>query len=251
VGVCADWDEPTARALVSGVPEAIGFFHGWGEERNHKMLLIRGKPYVPYWLCLDQPEASPNKTKDAAYFAREAAKLRGIVERTGLPCFVAGHLSCYWSTPSDVPKLLDALGKDIPYEVLLPDQFLQTVADCYGDQIVLEPVETLQLMPGTTTRLVVNLTSTRSQATACRIQLEAPGGVTAEPNSSSVTIEPFGRAQVPLRFHTAGHVKDKSVRVTLGFGGRLLSHAIQVQSWPGILCALPPTRIDLVLRTLS
>ena len=83
VGVCADWDEPAARAIVGGVPEAIGFFHGWGEEPNRKMLLVQGKPYFPYWLCLDQPERSPNKTKDAAYFAQEAAKLRRIVERSG------------------------------------------------------------------------------------------------------------------------------------------------------------------------
>ena len=83
VGVCADWDEPAARALVGGVPEAVGFFHGWGEEPNRKMLLVQGRPYVPYWLCLGQPEQSPNKTKDAAYFAQEAAKLRRIVERHG------------------------------------------------------------------------------------------------------------------------------------------------------------------------
>ena len=74
VGVCADWDEPAARALVRGVPEAVGFFHGWGEEPNRKLLLVQGRPYVPYWLCLGQPEQSPNKTKDAAYFAQEAGQ---------------------------------------------------------------------------------------------------------------------------------------------------------------------------------
>ena len=154
IGVCADWDERAAKALARGVPESVGFFHGWGEEPNRKMLLAQGKPYVPYWLCLGQPEQSPNKTKDAAYFAQEAAKLRRIVQREGLPCFVAAHLSCYWSTPSDVPKLLEALGGDIPHEVLLPDQFLQTAADYYGDKIVLEPIESVQLMPGTNTSLV-------------------------------------------------------------------------------------------------
>jgi hypothetical protein len=234
VGVCADWDEPAARALVGGTPEAVGFYHGWGEERSHKMLLVHGKPYVPYWLCLGSPERSPNKTKDAAYFVQEAAKLRGIVERTGLPCFVASHLSCYWSTPSDVPKLLDALGKDTPCEVLLPDQFLQSVTDCYGDQIVLEPVENLQLMSGTSTSTVLNLTSTRSQATTCRIQLNMPAGVTAEPNSSSVLVEPYGRVQVPLRFHTAGHAEGNSIRVTLDFGGRSLTHTIPVRNVPPV-----------------
>jgi len=58
-----------------------------------------------------------------------------------MPCFVAAHLSCYWSTPSDVPKLLAALGDDIPCEVLLPDQFLQSLTDYRKDKIVLEPIE--------------------------------------------------------------------------------------------------------------
>ena len=141
IGVCADWDEQAARALVPGIPKAVGFFHGWGAEPNRKRLLVQGKPYVPYWLCPEQPEQSPNKTKDAAYFAHEAAKIRRIVERQGLPCFVAAHLSCYWSTPSDVLQLLKALGDEVPYEVLLPDQFLKTVADSSKDQIVLEPME--------------------------------------------------------------------------------------------------------------
>jgi hypothetical protein len=234
VGVCADWDEPAARALVRGVPKAVGFFHGWGEEPNRKLLLVKGRPYVPYWLCLGQPEQSPNRTKDTSYFAQEAAKLRRIVERQGLPCFVAAHLSCYWSTPSDVPKLLAALGNDIPHEVLLPDQFLQTLADHHGDRIVLEPVEYLQLMPGTSTPLVLHLTSTRSSVTTCRIQLEPPGGVTAEPRSTTVAIEPFGRAQVPVRFHTAGRLEGKFVVVMLDFDGRSLRHAIPVRSVPPV-----------------
>ena len=234
VGVCADWDEPAARALVRGVPEAVGFFHGWGEEPNRKLLLVKGRPYVPYWLCLGQPEQSPNKTKDAAYFVQEAAKVRHIVERQGLPCFVAAHLSCYWSTPSDVPKLLAAFGDNIPHEVLLPDQFLQTLADHHGDRIVLEPVEDLQVMPGTSASLVLHLTSTRSSATTCRIRLEPPGGVTAEPKSTTVAIEPFGRAQVPVRFHTVGRLEGKSVGVTLEFAGRSLRHTVPVRYVPPV-----------------
>ena len=84
VGVCAGWDEAAARALVGGVPEAVGFFHGWGEEPSRHVLLVRGKPYFPYWLCLGQPERSPNKTKDSAYFAQEAA-LGGAQDPRSLP----------------------------------------------------------------------------------------------------------------------------------------------------------------------
>jgi hypothetical protein len=58
--------------------------------------------------------------------------------------------------------------------VLLPDQFLQTLADHHGDRIVLEPVEYLQLMPGTSTPLVLHLTSTRSSA-AFRLKVEGQG----------------------------------------------------------------------------
>jgi hypothetical protein len=234
IGVCADWDERAARALVGGVSEAVGCFHGWGEEPDRKMLLVKGKPYMPYRLCPGQPEQSPNKTKDRAYFIQEAGKIRRIVEHTGLPCFVAAHLSCYWSTPSDVPKLLETLGPDIPHEVLLPDQFLQTVADCYGDKIVLEPIGQVQLMPGTSTSLVLHLTSTRSQATDCRVRLEPPSGVTVEPKSTSVNIEAFGTAQVPVRFRTVNTVENKFLSLTLDFAGRTVEHKISVGYLPPV-----------------
>jgi hypothetical protein len=196
------------------------------------MLLVQGKPYVPYWLCLGQPERSPNKTKDAAYFAQEAAKIRRIVERSGLPCFVAAHLSCYWSTPSDVPKLLEALGDDIPHEVLLPDQFLQSVTDYHKDKIVLEPIEHVQLMPGASTSLLLHLTSTRSQTTACRVRLEPPLGTTVEPKSTLVTVEAFGTAQVPVQLRAGDNVAGKSLSVTLDFAGRSLEHKLPVDSLP-------------------
>jgi hypothetical protein len=234
IGVCADWDEEAARAMLRGVPEAIGCFHGWGEKSNRKMLLDRGKPYVPYWLCLERPEQSPNKTKDAAYFAAEAAKLRRIVERSGLPCFVAAHLSCYWSTPSDVPKLLEALGDDIPHEVLLPDQFLQTVTDYHKDKVVLEPIEQVQFMPGATTSLVLNLTSTRSQATECVLRLEAPLGATVEPKSTRVALEPFGAARVPVRLRADAEVAAESLTVTLDFAGRSVEHKLPVDCLPPV-----------------
>jgi hypothetical protein len=233
IGVCADWDERAAKALARGVPESVGCFHGWGEEPNRKLLLTEGKPYMPYWLCPGQPEQSPNKTKDTAYFAQEAAKIRRIVQRTGLPCFVAAHLSCYWSTPSDVPKLLEALGGDIPHEVLLPDQFLQATADHYGDQIVLEPIECVQLMPGTSTAMVLHLTSTRSQPTECRVRLEPPGGVVVEPPTTAVTIEAFGTTQVLLRLRTPKVVASEFLRIRLDFADRTLEHKIPV-------CYLPP-----------
>ena len=234
VGVCADWNQPAAEAMLRGVPEAIGFFHGWGEERSHNILFVEGRSYAPYWFSPAQPQDSHKSVKDAAYFAREAAKLRETVKHSGLPCFVAGHLSCYWNTPGDVPKLLTALGKDIPCEVLLPDQFLQSVSDCYGNQIVLEPIGTLQLMPGTATTTVLNLTSTRPEATTCRIAVEPPGGVTAELKSGSVAVGAFGHAQVPLRLCTTGHVEGKSVRIVLDFGGRKLPHEIPVQEVPPV-----------------
>ena len=115
VGVCAEWDERAARALIGGVPEAVGFFHGWGEEPNRKMLLIHGQTLRPL-LALPGPARTEPKQDQGQppTFAQEAGKIRRIVERTGLPCFVAGHLSCYWSTPSDVPKLLEALGPGHP-----------------------------------------------------------------------------------------------------------------------------------------
>ena len=234
IGVCADWDERAAKALARGIPESVGCFHGWGEEPNRKLLLTEGKPYVPYWLCPGQPEQSPNKTKDAAYFAQEAAKIRRIVQRAGLPCFVAAHLSCYWSTPSDVPKLLQALGGDIPHEVLLPDQFLQTAGDHYGDQIVLEPIEHVQLMPGTSTSLVLHLTSTRPQATECRVRLEAPLGAAVEPQTASVTIEAFGDAQVPARVRTTDTAEGKFLTVRLDFAGRSLEHKLPVRHLPPV-----------------
>lgn len=232
VGVCADWDEHAAKALASGVPESVGCFHGWGEEPNRKLLLTEGKPYVPYWLCPGQPEQSPNKTKDATYFSHEAAKIRRIVQRTGLPCFVAAHLSCYWSTPSDVPKLLEALGGDIPHEILLPDQFLQTTADHYGDQVMLEPVEQVQLMPGTSTTLVLHLTSTRSQPTACRVRLEPPGGTVVEPPTTAVTIEAFGTGQVPLRFCTPKVMEGEFLTIVMDFAGRTLEHQVPIRFLP-------------------
>ena len=58
--------------------------------------------------------------------------------------------------------------------------------------------------------------------------------MTAEPNSTSVAIEPFGRAQVPVRFHTAGRREGKSICVTLDFGGRSLRHTIPVRYVPPV-----------------
>ena len=163
----------------------------------------------------------------------------------GLPCFVAAHLSCYWSTPSDVPKLLEALGGDIPHEVLLPDQFLQTAADYYGDKIVLEPIESVQLMPGTNTSLVLHLTSTRSQATECRVRLEPPLGVTVEPATATMTIEAFGTAQVPIRLRTNNTVGGKFLSVVLDFAGRSLEHKVPVR------CLLPVEQLPEGLSLCS
>lgn len=234
IGVCADWDERAAKTLNHGVPESVGCFHGWGEEPNRKLLLTEGKPYVPYWLCLAQPEQSPNKTKDAAYFAQEAAKVRRIVDRAGLPCFVAAHLSCYWSTPSDVPKLLEALGGDIPHEVLLPDQFLRTATDHYGDKIVLEPVDRVQLMPGASTALDLRLTSTRSQATQVQVRLEPPAGIVVEPQTTELTVEAYGSAQTPIRLRTANPVEGESLAVSLDFAGHSLEHKLPVGCLPPV-----------------
>ena len=58
--------------------------------------------------------------------------------------------------------------------------------------------------------------------------------MTAEPNSSSVVIEPFGRAQVPLRLRTTGHGEDESICVTLDFGGRSLRHTIPIRYVPPV-----------------
>ncbi len=234
VGICADWDERSARAMIRGIPEAVGFFNGWGEEPNRKLLLAGGKPFVPYWLCLSPLEQSPNKTKDAEYFAQEAARIRRIVQRSGLPCFIAGHLSCYWSTPSDVPKLLEALGDDIPHEVLLPDQFLQTAGDYYRDKILLDPVDRVQLMPGANTSLALNLTSTRSAATPCQVRLTSPAGTTAEPPAKLVTLDAGGTAQISTEIRATGTLNGKEITVLLEFGGQTNEYKLPIRCLPPV-----------------
>ncbi len=232
IGVCADWHVQAAESLLEGVPEAIGGFHGWGEEPDRKLLLVRGKPYVPYWLCPGQPDQSPHQTKDDAYYAQEAAKIRRLVARAGLPCFVAAHLSCYWSTPSDVPRLLAALGPDIPHEVLLPDQFLQSLTDYHQDQIVLEPIDPVPLMRGATASLVLKLTSTRAQGTDCLVRLEPPAGAAVDPPSTTVHVEAFGTAQVPVEIRAEDQVTGRTLRATLDFAGRASEYQLAVDVVP-------------------
>ena len=232
--MCAPWDEAAARAYAHGVPEAVGFFHGWGEAPARPLLMARGTPYLHYWLCPARPDAKKRETKDAAYFAREGAKLRRIVEREGLPCFVAAHLSCYWSTPSDVPKIVEAVGTDIPCELLLPDQFLLMMRQHLGDRILVRPLTSVLLMPGVDTGLALHLTSTRAQATSCTLRLLPPPGASVAAASQRVRIEPFGRAVAPAVVRAAKPARGRHLTVELGYGTESERRRIPVRHVPPV-----------------
>jgi hypothetical protein len=133
-----------------------------------------------------------------------------------------------------VPRLLEALGPQIPHEVLLPDQFLLTATDHYRDQVLLEPIDDVQLMQGTSTSLTLHLTSTRSEATTCRVRFELPSGVVAEPPSTSVTMEAFGTAQLPVRFRTVDAKGGNSLCVAIDFAGRSMEHKVPVRCLPPV-----------------
>lgn len=76
--------------------------------------------------------------------------------------------------------------------------------------------------------------STRSQATDCRVRLEPPSGVTVEPKSTSVNIEAFGTAQLPVRFRTLDTVENKFLSLTLDFAGRSVEHKITLRYLPPV-----------------
>ena len=172
-------------------------------------------------------------------------KLRRIVARQGLPCFVAAHLSCYWSTPSDVPKLVQALG-DVPHEILLPDQFLLMVGHHYGDRVLLEPLDAVPLMPGAATRLTLKLTSTRSRPTLCDVRIVAPDGVAVAQETTAAPLDAFGRAAIAATLRAAKPVEGQHLAVTLAWAGERAEHKVPIRP----VAPIEDAREGLVLHSV-
>ena len=211
VGVLEDGVSAKSAAFISqGVPNARGLFHGWGGIPTARPIFGRGKPHMPYRLCPPSPEGP----KDGAYYAKVADEIRRIAEMDGLPCCIPAHLSCYWSGPDDVPKIMEALGDSLPAEVVLPSALVELAGRIYRDRVFLALPETLQAIRGLGYTVPVTLDSTREKPASVRVVIE-PLGPARKLTTLTVSVPPQGQAVEPVRLAAPADEPQTRVRVAL------------------------------------
>jgi len=220
-------DAQSAPFISRGVPNARGFFHGWGGSPAARPLFGAGRPHMQYRVC----PPSPDGPKDEAYYTKVAEEIRRIVLMDGLPCCIPVHLSCYWSGPDDVPKIMAALGKDLPAEVVLPGQLAELAARIYRDRVFLTAPDELQVIAGLAFAVPITLDSTRSEPASVRVLAETPerhaGSATL-----NVTVPPNGRKADTLLMCPPKDPRLAMVRLTLyGVPGRPM-HLVRLKLTP-------------------
>ncbi len=211
VGVLDSKLDAGSAALISrGVPNAGGFFHGWGGAPTARPVFGQGKPHMPYRLCPPSPEGP----KGDAYYARVADDIRRIAEMDGLPSCIPVHLSCYWSGPDDVPKIMEALGTSVPAEVVPPSALVGLAARIYRERTFLALPEALQAVGGLQYTLPVTLDSTRAKASTARVVVEPLGGE-RRLTTLTVHVPANGRVVESIRLAAPAGVPAARLKVAL------------------------------------
>ncbi|MBM3472752.1 MAG: hypothetical protein FJX75_05700 [Armatimonadetes bacterium] len=211
-------DAESAAFLSKGVPNAAGFFHGWGGTPTARPLFGAGKPHMQYRVCPPSPEGP----KDAAYYAKVADEIRRIATMDGLPCCIPVHLSCYWAGPDDVPKIMAALGKDLPAEVVLPSQLVRLAAEAYPNRVFLTVPEEVQGIAGLSYTLPVTLDSTHAKATEVQV-IVAPAAALDGLTTLRMTLPPTGTQTETMRLRLPEASRETDLRVTLLAGREVLA----------------------------
>jgi hypothetical protein len=211
-------DAQSAAFLSKGVPGATGFFHGWGGSPATRPIFGAGKPHMQYRVC----PPSPDGPKEAAYYAKVAEEIRRIAAMDGLPCCIPVHLSCYWAGPDDVPKIMEALGKDLPAEVVLPSQLARLAAEVYAERLFLTVPEEVQGIAGLSYTLPVTLSSTHAKPTEAHV-IVAPAAALDGMTTLGVTVPPLGTHAEAVRLRLPEASRESDLRVTLLAGRAVLA----------------------------
>jgi hypothetical protein len=211
VGVLDNGLDAGIAALISkGVPNAAGFFHGWGGSPHTRPIFADEKVHLAYRLCPPEPKGR----KDEAYYAAFAREIRRLAEVDGLPCCLPIHLSCYWSGPDDVPRILEALGEDLPVEVVLPSQLVRLAERVYRERIFLTVPEEVRAMAGLAYTLPVSLESTRSKPSDLHVVV-APAAALDGMTTLQLRLPANDRREAALRLRLPDPSRESDLRVTV------------------------------------
>jgi hypothetical protein len=200
-----------SAALISkGVRNAAGFFLGWGGIATARPILAGGKPHMQYRVC----PPSPDGPKDDAYYQKVAEEIRRVVAMDGLPCCIPIHLSCYWAGPDDVPKIMQALGHEVPAEVVLPSVLAKLAAQAYRNRLFMTVPDERQAIAGLAYTLPIALDSTR--AAPARVQVVVhPAAAFDALTTLSVTLRPNAQLSEPMRLRAPDTGDKADYRVVL------------------------------------
>ena len=245
VGIIDDRKPEVEREFSRRLPSATGFFYGWGGSPEAQVGIVGGKPHCDYRVLL--PETG-GKEKGAAYYAAIARTVRDIARRDGLPCCIPVHLSCYWSGPDDVPKIVEAVQGHLPVEVVKPSELVSLMKQVYAERVTLAAPRTVQAVPGLSAVMPVTLRSTCRDEAVVGLSAHSPAGfalgLPAEvrvPAEGTVTVEGTLRAQanmgagrpvaISLRAVRQGEASRAHVRVALvPAPGNMPAEAVIAQS---------------------
>jgi hypothetical protein len=217
VGIIDDRKTEVERKFSRQLPSATGFLYGWGGSPTAQVSLVSGKPHCDYRLLLPEPTGK----KDDAYYAGVARTVREIVRREGLPCCIPVHLSCYWSGPDDVPKLVQAVARSLPVEVVKPSELVALMGAVYRDGVVLDVPPAAQVVEGLQTMIPLKLSSTRDEDSTVALTASAPPGLALEmPSAMRVPAEASAAFEARLRLSPGkGGDAGQIVSVTATSGG--------------------------------
>lgn len=196
VGIIDERRLEVEREFSHQLPSATGFFYGWGGSPTAQVAMVAGKPHCDYRLLLPEPTGK----KDDAYYKSVGRTVREIARRDGLPCCIPVHLSCYWSGPDDVPKVVQAIGRHLPVEVVKPGELAALMRTVYADRISLTAPRSVQVVAGLQAMLPLTLSSTGSEDSAVTLSASAsPGLAVVMPAQVRVPAQGSVTADVPLR----------------------------------------------------
>ena len=202
VGINDAMELDTMRAWSAALPDSPGFLYGWAGSATKPVRIVGGKPHIHYTFLPRQPRKG--EKKDAAYYEEFADQVIALAEQRGLPCVFPIHLSCYWSGPSDIPKIIEAIGDQLPVEVVKPERLLALARVVHADRLSVRLAQLAALMPQIGGRAVLHLDNTFARDIETTITCDPPAGVSVTPSKARAAVPAEGSVGIELRLSTTG-----------------------------------------------
>ncbi len=216
--------DESAELVGAGIPNATGFFYGWGGSPSTRPTIVGRKPHMAYRLC----PPDPNGAKDDAYYAAVAHEIRRIARMDGLPCCIPAHLSCYWSGPDDVPRIMEALGPDFPAEVVLPGALAELAARAYRSRVFMSAPATATAAAGMPFYLPTSLTNTGSRRVQAEVTVEAEH-ISTSIRATTVRIPPQAEITRNITLRAPDVGDEAAVHFSVAARGRALEQTVSIR----------------------